>query len=263
MAVKSYEDLKEKTIAMTGFFETSQGYPECYGISSGNHDGAGLSAHVLQFNFGTGSLQPLWNFMNNNHNQLCRDIFGADYTEWVDVLGRTTAEQVTWGDSISVPVGSEEKRGVAEPWKTHIMNLGTTQVCIDKQMEYAEAWRPNAEKWFKTLGLYSRRGFALVWDISVQMGRLKCLNLIYNDFKNIDPTGKTRAQIEEEKLYIICNRASYHNRPNSASDIVYNRKKMLIDGTGDYYGAAFTMAQYDLNYEPAFEWNEQGGLYFG
>lgn len=259
--VKSFEDLKEKTLAMTGFFETSSGYPDCYGIASGNHDGAGLSHGVLQFNFGTGSLQPLWSHMYNNYNQDCQAIFGTDYQTWVDVLNMTTTDQVAWGDSISVPLGGDEKRGVAEPWKTYLFNLGTLQPCIDKQITYAEGWLPNAHKWFDNLGLWSRRGFALIWDISVQMGRLFPMNLIWNDFQQIDPTGKTRAQIEEEKLYIIVNRCSgADNNVSSVNEpIVFNRKNMLVDGTGDYYGATFTMAQYDLDYEPAFK----GGVFSG
>lgn len=257
--MKSYADLREKTLAMTGFFETSSGYPTCYGVTSGNHDGQGISHGVLQFNFGTGSLQPLWNFLNTNHNQLCRDIFGADYTEWADVLGRTTTEQVTWGDSISVPLGNDPKRGIAEPWKSYFQTLGERPESIEKQITYSESWLPNAHKWFDTLGLYSRRGFALCWDISVQQGRLFSLNQIINDFNGIVLTGKTRAQIEEEKLRIICNRTSYDNRPSQYAQVVYDRKIMLINGTGDYYGTPFTMAQYDLNYDPAFE----GGIFIG
>ena len=121
----------------------------------------------------------------------------------------------------------------------------------------------NAEKWFKALGLWSRRGFALMWDISVQMGRHFVMNLEYNDFQQIVTTGKTRAQIEEEKLRIICSRAAWHDRPSQYSQLTYDRKIMLVNGTGDYYGAPFDMSQYDLNYEPAFEWNVEKGLFLG
>lgn len=258
--VKSYEDLREKTLGMTGFFETSSGYPTCYGVTSGNHDGAGLSHGVLQFNWGTGSLKTLWQYMDTNHNQLCRDIFGANYAEWEDVLNnKTVVEQIAWGDSISVPVGNEEKRGVDPTWKALFQTLGETHESITKQMTFSEEWVTNAVKWFKALGLYSRRGFALLWDISVQMGRLFSMNQILHDFRQIDPTGKTKAQIEEEKLLIIVDRCSYDNRPSEFSDIVHKRKLMLVTGTGDYYGTPFTMAQYDLNYEPAFK----GAVYLG
>ena len=70
--VKTYQDLKEKVLGMTAFFETSNTYPDCYGITAGNWDGAGISHGVLQYNFKAGSLQPLWNHMNNNYNDLCR-----------------------------------------------------------------------------------------------------------------------------------------------------------------------------------------------
>src|SRR4249919_665953 len=99
--VKSYDDLKEKALGMTAFFETSNGYPDCYGITAGNWDAAGLSHGVLQYNFKTGSLQPLWTYMNTNYNQLCRDIFGANYQTWADKLALPTADQIAWGDSIS------------------------------------------------------------------------------------------------------------------------------------------------------------------
>jgi hypothetical protein len=257
--VKTYEDLKEKTLAMTGFFETSHGYPTCYGITSGNFDYQGLSHGVLQFNFGTGSLGTLWNFMNNNYNQMCRDIFGANYTEWADVLAMPIVDQVAWGDAMSLGTTQEEKRQIDPTWKGLFQILGEQPESIAQQITYAEDWLPNAHKWFDTLGLYSRRGFALCWDISVQMGRLFSLNQIYQDFKEIVTTGKTRAQIEEEKLRIICTRCSWDNRPSQYSQTVYDRKIMLINGTGNYYGATFDMSQYDLNYDPAFE----GGLFSG
>lgn len=244
---------------MTGFFETSNGYPTCYGITSGNFDSRGLSHGVLQFNFGTGSLSPLWNWLNTNHNQMCRDIFGANYTEWANVLAMTTTDQVAWGDSISLGTTPEEKRQIDPTWKALFQTLGETPESIQQQITYSESWRPNAKKWFDTLGLYSRRGYALCWDISVQQGRLFSLNQIYQDFKEIITAGKTRAAIEEEKLRIICTRTSWDNRPSQYSQTVYDRKIMLINGTGSYYGASFDMNQYDLNYDPAFK----GGLFGG
>lgn len=257
--VKSYADLREKTLAMTGFFETSSGYPTCYGVTSGNHDGAGLSHGVLQFNFGTGSLKTLWNFLNTNYNQLCRDIFGTNYTEWANMLAMTATEQVAWGDEISLGTTSEEKRQIDPTWRALFQTLGETPQSIEHQITYSEEWVSNAVKWFNALGLWSRRGFALLWDISVQMGRLFSMNQIYQDFKEINTTGKTKVQIEEEKLFIIVNRCSFDNRPSAFSDIVFARKNMLVTGTGDYYGTPFTMAQYDLNYEPAFK----GGIFSG
>lgn len=257
-----FSEVKERLLGMTGFFETSSGYPDCYGITSGNHDFQGLSFGVLQFNLGTGSLQPIWSYMNTNYNQLCRDIFGADYNEWASVIIMSTADAIAWGDSISVPLGGDAKRGVAEPWKTYFFNLGTSPECIEKQTENADLWMPNALKWFRTLELYSARSLALMWDFSVQMGRFFPLNQVWQDFKEIDTTGKTLEQIEYEKMVIIVNRGSFHNRPNQYSQTAYDRKIMIPDGTGNYYGTPFVMAQYGLDYQPALDENALGGIFF-
>ena len=124
---------------MTGFFETSVGFPECFGVTSGNHDGAGLSHGVLQFNFGTGSLQPIWIYLINTINSTCRTIFGADYAEWENVvLNFTTGEQVLWADSITDRNRNADGYKLILKWENYFAALGTTQASIDKQIPYSE-----------------------------------------------------------------------------------------------------------------------------
>jgi hypothetical protein len=260
MTIKPYDDLKEKSLGMIAFFETSLGFPEGFGVTAGNFDGAGLSHGILQQNFVSGSLQPLWNYLNTEHNQLCRNVFGSHYAEWADVLTRTTAQQIAWGDSIT---NQANKHRTIEPWNTMFYNLGISEPSIDKQVERSAIWREPAERWFKQLGLWSRRGYALIFSISIQMGRFLCMNLVLNDFKKIDTTGKTRAQIEEEKLRIIAARiASGDNRvfptavlPN-LPEIVYNRKIAIVNGTSNQ---GFNMNNYDLHYETALKGSVRSG----
>lgn len=259
--VKSYDNLKEKTLGMTAFFETSNGYPECYGITASDWDDAGISHGVLQYNFKTGSLQPLWTHLNTNHNQLCRDIFGADYQEWADHINTDFATQKAWGRSIGDPAFGLHK--CLPPWDGYFMALGTSQPSIDKQIDMSSSWRVNAEKWFNNLGLYSRRGFALMFDISVQMGRYLPQNICLQRFQQIVTTGKTKAQIEEEKLRIIVELCSNGNNrvfPTQSlptlPQIVFNRKIAIVDGTSNQ---GFDISKYDLEYEPAFK----GGIFSG
>ena len=259
--VKPYQDLKEKILGMTAFFETSNGYPECYGITAGNWDGAAISHGVLQYNFKTGSLQTLWNYMDTTHNALCRSIFGTDYAEWSGMINSPLATQQTWGTNIGNPATG--RHSVLPPWDGYFMELGTSQESIDKQITMSASWVNNAEKWFNNLGLYSRRGFALVFDISVQMGRFYPQNVLLNDFRGIVTTGKTKAQIEEEKLRMIVDRISDGNNkvfptqlvPDMQA-IVYNRKIAVVNGTSPQ---GFNIANYDLEYEPAFK----GGIKLG
>jgi hypothetical protein len=258
--VKSYQDLKEKTLGMVAFFETSNYYPECYGITSGNWDDQAISHGVLQYNFGQGTLQPLWNHLNTNYQQLCWDTFGADYTEWANLINAPLSEQRVFGTNIIDPLNEHK---IIDPWKTYFMNLGTSQPSIDKQIEMSGSWHTNGLKWFNNLGLYSRRGYALMFDISVQMGRFFPQNVCLHRFKQIVTTGKTRAEIEEEKLRIICEVAANGNNrcfPTQSlptlPQIVFNRKIGIVDGTSQ---AGLNMSLYDLDYEPAFK----GGIFNG
>jgi hypothetical protein len=260
--MKSYDDLKEKTLGMTAFFETSNTYPECYGITAGNWDGAAISHGVLQYNFKAGSLQPLWNHMNDNYNALCRGIFGTDYDKWASMINAPLTDQQTWGTEIGDPATS--RHSCLQPWKDYFMELGTSPESIAKQVDMSSSWRVNAEKWFNNLGLFSRRGFALMFDISVQMGRFFPQNVCLNRFKAIVTTGKTRAQIEEEKLRIIVEVASNGNNRVFATQtlptlpqIVYDRKIAIVNGTS---AQGFNIANYDLSLnEPAMK----GGIFSG
>ena len=104
----------------------------------------------------------------------------------------------------------------------------------------------------------------MMFDISVQMGRFFPMHLCLRDFRLIDPTGKTRAQIEEEKCRIILkyvwdgnNRCFNTVTVPNLQTIVYNRKKAVVDGTSDQ---GFNINNYDLTYsDPAFK----GGILSG
>ncbi len=102
-----------------------------------------------------------------------------------------------------------------------------------------------------------------MWDISVQMGRFFPQNVCLHRFRQIVTTGKTKAEIEEEKLRIIVELCSDGNNrcfpTESLPDlpqIVYNRKIGIVDGTSPQ---GLNMAIYDLDYEPAFK----GGIKLG
>lgn len=255
--MRDYEDLKEKAMGMTGYFETSHASPDCYGVTSANWDGAGASHGVLQFNFKTGNLQTLWQYMDTNYNADVKAIFGTDYNTWYTLIHDTLANQQAFGDQWGDPATG--KHSFVTPWSTYFMSLGTHSASIAKQVSMAQSYHDNALKWFNQLGLYSRRGYALMFDISVQLGRCYPMNLILADFKTILTAGRTRADIEKDKLYKIVNRVSYmeNNVTSANQSIVYNRKKAVVDGTNT---SGFDVTGYDVTLtEPAL----RGGIILG
>ena len=88
---------------------------------------------TCQFNWKTGDLQPIFPDLINNHpaDLQAAITVTADYNTFVDVVkNRTTAEQITWGDSIT---NQGNKNTVIEPWNTYFKTLGTMKSCQSAQ----------------------------------------------------------------------------------------------------------------------------------
>lgn len=93
------DNLKDKLLLNTGFFEGN----DDYSTTTGNFDGQGISFGIIQFNFGQSTLQPLLTEYINNHEGEFNDVFGSTKAATLKdvVLNKTKAQQISWGDSIS------------------------------------------------------------------------------------------------------------------------------------------------------------------
>mgnify|MGYP003574923330 CR=1 FL=1 len=248
------KEIEEKTLAMSAFFETGKPYPESYGVTSGNHDGAGLSHGVLQYNFGTGSLNTLWRYMINTHPQVCLNAFMGDvarHDEWKAVVQDTVvANQIAWGTSITHP---DNDHMVIEPWSTYFMNLGTSQESIDKQVSMSSSWRVNADNWFNAITqIWSRKAYYLLWDISVQMGRFNPLSQVQTEFADsANYVGKTEEQAEQWRCDRLAWHSAYNNAVSAANQAgVFQRKDMIAKEAGDWWGNIYNGVVFDAILEP-------------
>lgn len=251
----SEEDLKRNALALTSLYETSTDYPYNFGVTAGNFDGAGLSHGAIQFNFGSGTLQPIWRDLINQHPDVVKSALSNkwDYDYFADlILNKTKADQVAFGDRIT---DQTNKHKVVEPWNTYFRNLGITQESINRQMVAAEWYYGETIKWFNEFNLFSRRGYALLFDIAVQSGGISqaVKDLIFADFAAINTTGKTKEQIETEKMIIIANRRA--DAVSSEWRESYRQRKLSIaNGSGWVYGGTLFMdtTKYQMTLEPAF-----------
>ncbi|XZF75645.1 LysM peptidoglycan-binding domain-containing protein [Bacillus sp. AL-1R] len=242
------ESVKKMALEITSWYETASSEADAFGATSGNFDGAGLSFGALQENFGTETLQPIMKNMFKNHNDVVLKAFNGDmnsYNTFKDVvMNKTTKEQVAWGDSISDP---NNKYKVVEPWKTYFKNLGTSKECIDEQINASKWYFDQAEKYYKTFGLWSKRGYALMFDIFVQSGAIsdKTKNLILEDFKKIDTKNMTKEQIETKKMNMIVNRRAADVN-EQWRETWKSRKSVIANGSGTVvgYGDFFDVTPY-------------------
>ena len=65
-----------RRLLCTSQYETSTPYPNNFGVTAGNFDGAGISVGAaIQFNAKTGPLIAMWQAMINNHPTVTLKLF--------------------------------------------------------------------------------------------------------------------------------------------------------------------------------------------
>lgn len=256
--------LRKKLLECTSLYETSLAPPDNYGVTAGNFDGAGMSWGCIQYNFGQTSpndtLTPKWVRMLNEFLSDCTTAIPntSDFAYWRDhVVNGTYTEKKTFGTNITDPANSHK---VIEPWNTYFKNLGKSIGGQTVQVDGADWYYDTAVTWMDTYDLWSRRGLSLLFDICVQSGSISTAtrDLILADFSAMDNTGKTREQIETDKMVIIANRRA--DAVTSEFQASYRQRKLaLANGSGWVYGNTLFMdtTVYDMILEPAFEWGVQ------
>lgn len=107
-----------------------------------------------------------------------------------------------------------------------------------------------AEIW----GLWSRRGYALLFDIAVQSGSIVEVtkNLIKADFQELSPI-LSRHQLETAKMRIIANRRA-DAVPSEWQTSYRECKLAIVNGSGYIYAGTLFMdtSKYVMVLEPAF-----------
>jgi phage minor structural protein len=260
-------DLNYKSIQFVSeTFETSPDkYPASFGRTAGNFDGAGMSWGIIQYNWKSQTVQPIFKDLINNYPTVVRGAITnqADYDYFKNVVfNQTVTQQIAFGNSIT---DTTNKNKVKEPWNTYFYNLGLTKESQDRQMEGTSWYLSEGKKYFNQLGLWSRRGYALCVDIAVQAGSMNPIkNGVVVDvvgqcltaFQSIVTTGKTAGQIEVEKLVIIANKRS--DQIDSSWQASFRERKLSIANGGGWIwnnGVYVDVAKYNLVLEPAFATN--------
>lgn len=246
-------------------FETSTAYPNNFGVVAGNFDGGGLSWGALQYNFKSNSLQPILTDLINQYPNVVKTAFQFStdptyYNTLVDVVfNRTNANQILWGDSISIPNADPNlnKRKINATWEGFFNDLGITIESIERQRQASLSYHNDAELWHRQFGLWSRRAYALMFDISTQKGGISqaVKDRVFDEFALIDTTGQTSQWIEYEKLERILNASADIDVGGEWVEDYRGRKYSVING-GTYYGNVIDPENNDLDwYGYAFEWN--------
>lgn len=226
---------QQRSLALSGSFETGSQPPECFSGVAGDFDGQGISFGVLQWNLGQGTLQPMLAEAFEKHERLCRDIF-HEHFDTLRALGRASRdEQLDFARSI-------QTRGrINEPWRGMLKSLGRTTEFQNIQGNRSTEIYNRSKTLCRDYGLTSQRGAALMFDIVVQNGSISDLvkSQILADFVQI-PDMKPEDK-EVARMRVIANRRAAAARPEYVDD-VRTRKLLIANGSGTLHGIYYDLA---------------------
>lgn len=230
--------LAERCLALSGAFETTSGFPECFAGLTGNFDGEGISFGVLQWNIGQGTLQPLFSQMLQNHPEVMTDIFQENLPSFSNMLSLTRQQQLAWWIAIQSP----DKADLFEPWRGYLLALGGTSPFQQIQMDHSKAIYSDALLLAGEYDLHTERGLALMFDICVQNGGIGpgAKEQIAADFAS-SPQSADLLEGEVSKLRIIANRVAESSRQQYVED-VRTRKLAIANGVGTVHGMTYDLA---------------------
>lgn len=241
---------------------------------TGNFDNQGLSLGYLQWNIGSGTLQPLLKYMSMGgstsqifdeifeDNVLVEDSNGKTIQRKMsevlrEVLNKGKSEQLEWAKSIN-----NENNQIIEPWKSAFNKLIYNNKFIQIQDNYAKPYLNSAINIMNNpdFGVKTIRGYALAFDIAVQNGSVKPNAKVLikealegkrnklTDYNHPELTENQRFVIKDlskrlentkdnnlKKLYYTAAAVAILSNDKYVKD-VWARKSAIVSGTGNVHG---------------------------
>ena len=223
---------EEKALRITSSFET--GRPLGFGGLTGDFDGMGLSFGLMQWNFGSGSLQPLLLEFAQRHPQRFNTIFGSDSSRFLQILHHSQKEQMRFVRSIN-----DKRKRIVEPWASRFGQLANDSLFQSIQLRHIRRSMNFAVNHARRLGLRSERGLALMFDNVTQNGpgwpRVRSRAALIQQRCAAIQQRMGRPPTEREFLEIIANVIADTVNPRWSED-VRRRRMTIVRGRGRVHG---------------------------
>lgn len=241
----------EKCLSITGAFEGAH-----WGGSIGNFDGAGISAFILQWNLGQGTLQPLLMEMYHSDPSKFDEIAGKIQAQkLVDVCLTPDREdvqafvtEVTTGVEYKPPSEAVKHfdggKLIKPSWMVVFAGLGEN--FRDQQVASAQKYFDAALILCKHFDLHTERGLAFCFDYAVQRGA-KSLDDEYLAKEKDESKYDALTEIERMNWILVNDLPDFSQRWRGD---VQSRRLCIINGEGRVHST-----YYDL--ETAFKLTDE------
>ena len=167
---------EQKAVEITSLFETGKrgGF---YGLS-GNFDGQGLSFGLVNWNIGTGSLQPLLRDFAREQPARWAQVFGPHAPAFLMVItpDSKAAKKVQLKFAVeqmntSTVVKDKPKWSIKEPWVTYFKRLSEDREFQQIQVRYVRGLLKRAGYFCQYFKLTSEMAFAYMFDAVSSHGK--------------------------------------------------------------------------------------------
>jgi len=158
-----------KAVQITSTFETGKrgGF---YGLS-GNFDGYGISFGLVNWNIGSGSLQPLLRDFASEQPARWNAIFGSDAASFLAVItpkgNAATKAQLRFAIdemNTSTVVKGKPRWSVKEPWVTYFRKLSEDSAFQAIQVRYVRTLLDRGREFCQQYGLTSEMAYTFMFD---------------------------------------------------------------------------------------------------
>lgn len=225
---------KEKTREDIALEITAQFEGAGWGGVAGNFDGQGISAGVLQWNFGQGTLQKLLGHYVKINGPI--EGFPRDINHFKDA----SKEEAVRMSAIM----QGDRHRVLPLWKEAWKGLLTSDAGREAQTIMSAPYLQRAERMLESSGLTSTKAFCFFFDIAVQNGSLKGVglpdyeisdnyieNIIHNSGDNQDVWKGMDLDDETKKLLVVARERANKSHSKWRMD-VFSRKATIAVGKG-------------------------------
>jgi hypothetical protein len=224
----TFSAAEDKAFRITALFEGGIG-----GVS-GNFDGMGLSLGALQWNIGSGSLQPLLLEFIRTQRAAFDAIFGNDAAGLVALLATPRPNQVAFFDRIST---QPSKARLVEPWQSRFRQLATHPAFVTIQMSSARDRMNRAYHFMRRYNLSTERALVFMFDMVVAHGGAwdgvrrqgKLRREIVAERKDAEERRLGRALSTNELLTVIARVISDTVLPRWSNNVLC-RRELIIRG---------------------------------
>jgi hypothetical protein len=237
-SLAGFSAAEERALRITSAFETGRDLD--FGAVTGNVQQQGFALGALQWNLGTGALQPLLRDFAAARSARLDAILGDGAAQFRSMLNQNHTEQLEFARTLSDNAGQ-----LAPPWKGRLAELAGDPAFREIQLRTMRARMDVAVRQARELSLRTERGLVMLFDVVTQHGEgWRKRGSRGQRFQ--DQTAE-RELLEREQLLLLADLLA-DTTPERYREEVRARRRTIALGTGTVNGRPFDLPrEFGLN----------------